>query len=302
MPEDDYLWNQSGSPDPEIVRLEKQLQRFASPPSRLRHRRPVWRWIAIAAGLALSIVAWRTSRPAPESVWQLESGRKLALGEKISTGPSQSASLAAHSVGSLRLAPNSTLQVVRSGPGDQRLALSQGTLHAVIWAPSKSFSVETPAGTSIDLGCAYSLTVEQDGTGLVSVSTGWVAFQAGQQESFIPAGAACRTLPRKGPGLPYFTDASREFTQAIEHWESTGNAEELLSEARPRDAITLWHLLQRTQGAARRQVVLRLSQLLPQVDAAGLERGDPAAITHAWNALGLGTADWWRSWKHPWAG
>ena len=300
MSDDAYLWDKSGEPDVEIVQLEQVLRRFAAPPVRsLTPRRPLWRWSLMAASLLVGIVAWWTSRPVL-SPWQLESGRMVALGEKVTTGPEQHVSLAASAVGSLRLEPNSTLQVVRSGPADQRLVLTQGTLHALIWAPGKSFAVDTPAGTSIDLGCAYTLTVDAEGAGLVSVSTGWVAFQAGRLESFIPAGAACRTRRPMGPSLPYFTDASTEFTAAIARWEVTHELEGLLGSARPRDAITIWHLLQRTEGAMpRRQVAQRLLALVPGVDAAGLERGNPAAITQAWNALGLGSVEWWRAWKHP---
>ena len=302
MSDDAYLWDKSGEPGLGIVLLEQSLREYAAPPVRpLTRRRPLWPWALMAASLLAGIVAWRASPP-PLSLWQLESGRMLALGEKMTTGPGQHASLAASAVGSLRLEPNSTLQVVRSGPADQRFVLTQGTLHALIWAPAKSFAVETPAGTSIDLGCAYTLTVDSEGAGLVSVSTGWVAFQTGRVESFIPAGAACRTRRQIGPSLPYFTDASAAFTSAIARWELTHELEGLLGSARPRDAITLWHLLQRTPGAGpRRQVAQRLAALVPGVDAAGLERGDPAAITQAWNALGLGSVEWWRAWKHPWA-
>lgn len=306
MSDDAYLWDKSGEPDLEIVLLEHKLRECAAPPMRpLTRRRSPWRWALMAASLLVGVVAWRANRPAL-SPWQLESGRMVALGEKITTGPGQHASLAASAVGSLRLEPNSTLQVIRSGPADQRLVLTQGTLHALVWAPAKSFAVDTPAGTSIDLGCAYTLTVDSEGAGLVSVSTGWVAFQTGRLESFIPAGAACRTRRQIGPSLPYFTDASPSFTAAIARWEVTHELEGLLASARPRDAITLWHLLQRTQGAMpRRQVARRLVALVPGVDAAGLaaglERGDPTAITQAWNALGLGSAEWWRAWKHPWA-
>ena len=302
MSDDAYLWDKSGEPDSEVMLLEQALREYAAPPVRpLTRRRSVWPVALIAASLLIGVLAWRMNHPAL-SPWQLESGRMLALGEKIATGSGQHASLAASAVGSLRLEPNSTLQVVQSGPSHQRLALTQGTLHALIWAPAKSFAVDTPAGTSIDLGCAYTLTVDQDGAGLVSVSTGWVAFQSGRLESFIPAGAACRTRRQLGPSLPYFTDGSAAFTAAIVRWELTHELEELLKSARPRDAITLWHLLQRTQGAApRRQVAQRLVALVPGVDAAGLEQGDPAAITQAWNALGLGSVEWWRAWKHPWA-
>jgi hypothetical protein len=227
----------------------------------------------------------------------------VALGEKVITGPEQEARLDARAVGTVRLEGNSTLRVIRSADGDQRLSLSRGTLHALIWAPAKSFAVETPAGTSIDLGCAYTLTVDGEGGGLVSVSTGWVAFQAGRNESFIPAGAACRTLRQLGPSLPYFTDATAKFTGLIAQWERNRDVAGLLAEARPRDGLTLWHLLQRTERPAdRRQVAQRMAALIPAVKAEGLERGDPAAIAEAWNALGLGSAEWWRSWKHPWAG
>ena len=312
MSDDAYLWDRSGDPDPQILQLERTLGEYAAPAlrplARRQHQwqqyrwlRRGWPWAAIAASLLLGIATWRTSRPIL-SPWQLDSGHVLALGEKITTGPGQHASLAATAVGSLRLEPNSTLQVVHSGPSDQRLVLTQGTLHALIWAPARSFAVETPAGTSIDLGCAYTLTVDPEGGGLVSVSTGWVAFQTGRLESFIPAGAACRTRRQTGPSLPYFADASISFTAAIARWELTRELDGLLRSARPRDAITLWHLLQRTQGTApRHQVAQRLAALVPGVNAAGLELGDPAAITEAWNALGLGSVNWWRTWKHPWA-
>ncbi len=302
MSDDAYLWDKSGEPDLEIAHLEQTLGEYAAPLARrLARRRPLWPWALMAASLLVGIVAWWASRPAL-SLWQLDSGRMVALGEKITTGPEQHVSLAASAIGSLQLEPNSTLKVVRSGPAGQRLVLTAGTLHALIWAPAKSFAVDTPAGTSIDLGCAYTLTVDPEGAGLVSVSTGWVAFQTGRLESFIPAGAACRTRRQLGPSLPYFTDASAAFTAAIVRWELTHELEGLLRSARPRDAITIWHLLQRTQGAMpRRQVAQSLVALVPGVDAAGLERGDPAAITQAWNALGLGSVEWWRAWKHSWA-
>lgn len=304
MQDDQYLWDRSGPPDPTIVELERELSQYAAQPPRVTGRRPRFvRWAAIAAAMVLGIAAWRFTRPPELSPWQLDSGRTLGLGEKVTTGPGQHARLEASGVGTVRLDPNSALQVVRSGVADQRLSLTRGTLHALIWAPAKSFAVDTPAGTSIDLGCAYSLTVDGDGAGLVLVSAGWVAFQAGRTESFIPAGAACRTRRKSGPSLPYFTDASPAFADALLRWEHTGEVAALLGAARPRDALTVWHLLQRTQSTALRgQVARRFAVLVPQVDAAALERGDAAAINQAWNALGLGAAEWWRTWKHPWAG
>lgn len=303
MRDDSYLWDKSGAADPDIVQLERALGPYVAPPYRpLRTRRSIGWPLAIAAAVVLSAMLWRLSRPAA-SIWQLDSGRTLALGEVVRTGPGQHARLEASAVGSLRLEPNSALQIVNAQPGQQRLVLTRGTLHALIWAPSQSFAVETPAGTSIDLGCAYTLAVDDQGAGLVTVSAGWVAFQAGQRESFIPAGAACRTRRGAGPSLPYFTDAPNAFLESLSRWESNQELDGLLQAARAKDALTLWHLLQRTKGGPRRrQVARRLAALVPPMDAAALERGDPAALNQAWDALGLGSTGWWRAWKHPWSG
>jgi len=39
------------------------------------------------------------------------------------------------------------------------------------------FVVNTPSSTATDLGCVYTLHVDEDGTGLLSVIAGWVAFE-----------------------------------------------------------------------------------------------------------------------------
>ena len=40
------------------------------------------------------------------------------------------------------------------------MALDQGTIHARIWAPPKFFYVNTQAAVAVDLGCAYTLHVD----------------------------------------------------------------------------------------------------------------------------------------------
>ena len=81
----------------------------------------------------------------------------------------------------------------------------------IIWAPPGQFVVDTPSAVTVDLGCAYTLQVDDSGAGLVRTSLGWVGFRLNGHESFIPAGAACATRPKVGPGTPYFEDASSEF-------------------------------------------------------------------------------------------
>jgi hypothetical protein len=166
--------------------------------------------------------------------------------------------------------------------------------------------VDSPAATTIALGCKFTLHVGRDGTGSLDVEMGWVAFQWGNLESFIPAGASCTTRPGRGPGTPHFSDAPAEFESALNRMDETGDPIALrvvLAAARTRDALTLWHLLSRTQGTERVAVFTRFSQLVklpPTVTNRDILRGDPAAMDRAWNALDLGNTDWWRGWKRRW--
>src|SRR6185436_16436187 len=117
-----------------------------------------------------------------------------------------------------------------------------------------------------DLGCAYTLAVTDDGVGRLEVDTGWVAFEAQGHESFVPAGAACTTWPDVGPGTPFFADASPALRKALESLDRGLDPTALatvLREARPRDGLTLWHLLTRVAAEARPVVHDRLAVLVP---------------------------------------
>ena len=80
------------------------------------------------------------------------------------------------------------------------MSLAQGTIHARIWAPPKFFFVNTPSAVAIDLGCAYTLQVDEDGAGLVQVTHGWVGFEHERAGSFIPAACGVRHAPGRWPG------------------------------------------------------------------------------------------------------
>jgi len=186
------------------------------------------------------------------------------------------------------------------------MALQEGSIHVLIWAPPGKFVVDTPSARAIDLGCQYDLSVDSRGDGVVRVQTGWVAFQAGSFESFIPAGAACRTRKRSGPGIPYYEDAPAEFRSALERFESGEPSDALatlLAAARPEDALSLWHLLSRAEVSRRPSIFDRFAQLvsLPrEVSRAKVIAGDPASVDACWNALRLSDVDWWRNWKSQW--
>jgi hypothetical protein len=327
----DYLWDGAGEPDAEVQKLEELLGRY-------RHREgahpdwsavkppvvvfPQWRWLAAAAVLIALIGAgvWLTRRP-QETWWQavhvegapqvgeqaLASTAALAPDQWLETDSSSRARLESE-IGAVDIEPNTRLRLVSAAAGEHRLDLRRGTIHATIWAPARQFFVETPSATAVDLGCMYTLEVADSGAGRVEVTAGWVAFEMNGRESFIPAGAQCETRPEVGPGTPCFTDASNNFKAALAKldFEKPAPAERaaalktVLSEARPQDAFSLWHLLDRVDPVERPQVYDRLAQFAPPpggVSRDAVLRGDRRALDLWWDALGHGDASWFRFWK-----
>jgi hypothetical protein len=300
---DEYLWNRAGEPDKDVIRLEKLLGQFRYPEP--RKRRPAFWWLAAAAVLIAGLggVLWRRS---PLTEWQFVNGNRLRTGQLVETGASKSVSIESQFTGRVDVDPRSRLRLLSSGNGEQRFHLERGTIHALIWAPPGRFVVDTPSAKTIDLGCRYTLQVSGDGNGLVTVETGWVAFEWEKRESFIPAGAACVTRPALGPGTPWFRDAPEQLKTALGAFD-TGSGDAALVAAlgavRERDALTVWHLMVRTQGRQRGEVYDRfagLVQLPAYVTREAVLRGDSAALDGAWNALELGSTEWWREWKRKW--
>jgi hypothetical protein len=238
-----------------------------------------------------------------------EQGR-LAIGQWLVTDEASRAQISVGDIGEVRVEPNSRIGLVAARADEHRLAIPKGKLHAFIWAPPRQFYVDTPSAVAVDLGCTYTLEVNDDGQGLLQVTTGWVAFEWEGRESFVPAEAECVTRPRLGPGTPYFGDASREFRDALAQFdtaqpEDSARASALdmiLMRSRKKDAITLWHLLTRTNEAELGRVYDRLAMLVPppkRVTRAGIIRGERAMIDAWWDELELGDTEWWRMWKGP---
>jgi hypothetical protein len=124
--------------------------------------------LAIAAGLLLAAGLTYTLYVKTTSVWRM-AGHRIAVGQTIETGPQAGAQIEAKDVGQVELDPNSRLQILPAARGNQQFALRRGTMHALIWAPPSRFVVETPSAKTIDLGCAYTLTVLSDDSGLLKV-------------------------------------------------------------------------------------------------------------------------------------
>lgn len=197
---------------------------------------------------------------------------RLAVGQWLETDGDSRAKIEVGSIGQVEVDPNTRIRLVETKPAEHRLELAHGKMSAQIWAPPRLFFVDTPSAVAADLGCAYTLEVDDDGVGLLHVTSGWVALQLKDRESMVPAGASCATRPGIGPGTPYFDDSSEVFRKALAKfdfepgditWSKIPTLDVLLIEARPRDTLTLWHLLARVAGNDRARVYDRLAALVP---------------------------------------
>ncbi|MBI3650298.1 MAG: FecR domain-containing protein [Acidobacteria bacterium] len=195
---------------------------------------------------------------------------KIAIGEWLETDNASRAQITVGEIGHVEVAPNTRIKMVEARPNEHRLQLAIGQLHAKIYAPPRLFFVDTPTAEAIDLGCEYTLEVDDDGTSLLRVQSGWVAFVRDGRESLVPKGA--RAITRKGfaPGTPFFEDASPKFKQALEKFDfekgGKGELEVLIQQARARDTLTLWHLLSRVKRSERIRLFNRLVGFVPLPD------------------------------------
>jgi ferric-dicitrate binding protein FerR (iron transport regulator) len=342
----DYLWDRSGEPAAEILQLERVLGKFRhagrapelpedfAPARNLKETRSGLRlWFQFAAAAASVLVVfsiWSELRighaPVAGGVsWGVQqiagaprvgakairgAGEKstLRIGQTLETDEQSRASITVSDVGQVDIDPQTRLRLAESRSARTRLDLERGTIHAMIWAPPGEFLVDTPSALAVDLGCAYTLQVDDSGAGLLRTRMGWVGFRLNGRDAFIPAGAVGETRRGIGPGTPYFEDASEKFRAALREFDFAKLSEQersaqltiVLEQARKRDALTLWHLLSRASAEDRGRVFDRLNEFVPapgSVTREGIEPGEPAMLDAWWNELGYDNIRVWRKWE-----
>lgn len=191
---------------------------------------------------------------------------KLSLGGALETGSASGATITVADIGEVEVDPNTRIRLVKTQADEHRLALDHGRMKATISAPPRLFFVNTPSAEAIDLGCVYTLEVDDAGNSLLHVTLGWVALVRNGREVYVPRYAMCQSRVGIGVGTPYFEDASDDFVRALERFDFEGGADDALaavmSEASDRDTFTLWHLLTRVEGERRVRVLNRMIELV----------------------------------------
>lgn len=326
---DHYLWDGSGEPDPEVARLERLLSPLghqgrppALPPRAVRRHRALsllGRILSAAAALIVGFGLWFVlggvrgawtvrgleGTPIVDGAALGESS-VLRRGSQLVTDAGSRAQIEVGRIGNVLVDPQSEVALVASGAREHRLSLARGTIHARIWAPPRFFFVDTPFAETIDLGCAFTLHVDDSGAGLVRVTHGWVQFTHDGREAYIPQGAVGSTRPGVGPGTPRYEDAPAGFAAALDTLDYGGTdpaarveaIDYLLAHARPKDALTLWHLLSRGTAEERARVFDHLAAQAAPPDGVTRENvlaGDRRALERWWDSFRFeGTSFWSR--------
>jgi ferric-dicitrate binding protein FerR (iron transport regulator) len=318
---DDYLWDRSGPPDPELERLERLLSPLAHAApldetrlerGRRRGRRP---WlvggvvIAVAAAAALVLLAlWPGAAPrdpggayacganATGFAFTARGGSVscggasvpagvLPVGGVLDTGAHQ-AELAIANIGRAELGAQTRVRLDRTSPQRHQLFLERGRMHARVSAPPRIFAVGTPGAHVTDLGCEYTLEIDETGAGSITVLSGKVELESGGGAIVVvPHGARARLLAGRRAGLPLMEGAAPALAEAARGYEQgdPGALPRLLAAATPDDAITVANLARVAPPSLRPAVLERLDQIfrIPAPHTLAEALADPAVLD-AW--------------------
>ena len=189
-----------------------------------------------------------------------------------------------------------------------RVQLDRGAVRVRVWAPPGRFAFQTPAGSVIDLGCIFELSVDAEGSARVRVDTGWVELANDWGESLVPAGASSTMAAAFKPGVPIYDDAPAMFAANVRTLERTSDDAArvraigaIVASARVRDVLTLLVLADAAPPGARRPLLTRAARLFPppaDVSVEAILAGERDQLWRWYGALDVPPAkSWWLNWR-----
>ena len=328
--EHDVLWDPNLPANAELRHWQELLAPYAAqnratlahaplahPAQVVRRPRRALGALAIAASLLLALWAGHAYRLHwPEGqAWPLQGAldvRSLAQGERLQTAADQTVQLQVARIGQLQIAPGSALRLIESRSRRHRIELEHGRVHARIWAPPGQFGIHSGAMQVIDLGCEFVLERNIEGSGSLSVLSGWVHQHIGGQEQLVPAGHTLQ-FTADSVDTPLRIDAPLALRQALKALDQALRSADLAAHrdqlaaavaaaARDEDQYMLISLLLREPGLASSPLYPRLAQALkmPATDAAHRAawlQSDAAAMELWWQRLPSQPKRWWAHWR-----
>ena len=269
------------APDSIWISLENALDAGEKPRGRHGFRFPIWQPALVVASLVVVAgVYWRSLR-GTEPQWDVDrlagipsigsepidrTGR-MKEGQWLETDASSRAVIHVGTIGTVQVDSNTRVRLVTARPTEHRLALARGRIMVSVTAPPRLFFVNTASSTAVDLGCAYTMQIDDAENGSLQVTLGWVSLEWSGRKSLVPAGASCQTRHKLGPGTPVFDDAAGSLKRAVSAFDfekgGRGALDTILAASRVRDTLTLWHLLARVDGNDRLRVYNRMISLAP---------------------------------------
>ena len=292
-------------------------------------RRPWGRYAAAAAVIVTAALGSTLALGVYHSSWAIErvagapvvgertvvSSDALAEGEWLETDAASRARLSIGTLGSADVGPGSRVKLVQAGGAERSLRVERGSIDARVWAPPRFFIVETAAATAIDLGCIYTLDVDDQGNGSLFVRSGQVELRGYGRSALLVAGTIAQMRTGEGPGTPYDSAEAQSFRDDLATIDFGADGDRgaaldrLLAGSGARSTITLWHLLPRVSPEERLRVYDRLALVAPppagverdavlRLDARALQRWR-SALESRWSTERVRL--WKRAWRAVWS-
>jgi len=211
----------------------------------------------------------------------LQTPQTLTVGQWLTTANNERAQLQVADIGTLDISENSRIRIKHSiTDTEHRLELDHGTVNAHVDAPPKLLVIESDLGQIVDMGCAYTLAIDQNNEGYLHVTQGAVVIEQPNKKIhinahknptttklpiYLPAGARIESNQNHGLCLPFFDDSDAALIRVLRQIPHTPIPMSLFQ--RPQDSLTLWYALERVENSnVRRILSARLLELVPELE------------------------------------
>lgn len=193
----------------------------------------------------------------------IKEGDTFKPNDVITTNENSSVALVIPQIGRFLIDNSSTVKRLESG---FEISVEKGQIKKYEDNASDFLIVHTPLAKIKELykGSAFRLKIgERDQTN-VNVESGWIIVEVKEFESYIPKNHSC--LISKGKYvIPYPTTSSPELISLLEGFSGINDPSigTILSLSTPKEALSLWHLLQLVSNENRFILFDRLNELIP---------------------------------------